>query len=179
MRIRFVPDASAADRDAVAAAAARRGLACDVVRQELSLTGRLRDDDAVALAAMQGVAEVVDPHATRREVALLWLAGACATLGGLAIVAANLPARLGTPADPTRAPEPGGTAWPLLPWRAAMEQVPSWVPVPFLLALAAAALFAWPSLGRRLAERRPVLHAALGAAVLLLVAGLAAWELAR
>jgi quinol-cytochrome oxidoreductase complex cytochrome b subunit len=100
-------------------------------------------------------------------------------IGVATIVAANLPATIGAPADPLRTPSPLRPSWPLLPWYAAVDQAPSWLPVPLLFVLAALLLFFWPDVARPLATKRPVAHALIGIAALLVVAGLVALEAGR
>jgi quinol-cytochrome oxidoreductase complex cytochrome b subunit len=117
--------------------------------------------------------------ATMGEALMLWVAGAATILGVLLLIACNVGNTIGQRADPLRTPGELRPSWPLLPWYAAEEAVPSRVPVAFLLCVAALVLYFWPRLGRGLAERRPALHAALGIATLLLVAALAAMEATR
>jgi len=101
-----------------------------------------------------------------RDAILDWVAAATAVLGVLVLVAAKFPTPLGTPADPLRTPPTVRPAWPLLPVYAAEDLLPVWVPVSVVGLTAAAVLLLWPVLGRRLAERLPRAHAALGVAVL-------------
>jgi len=179
VKVRFVAGAGDADRRAVVARLNALDVACRDDAAGVSADAVLDDEDALEIAKMPGVCAVATGAGARRERALAWLGGAAATIGVMAIVAANVPSRLGASPDPARAIDGVRPPWPLLPWFAATEIVPDWVPTRLLLVLAAAALFAWPTIGRRLAERRPWLHAALGAAALALVAGLAAWEIGR
>jgi hypothetical protein len=182
MRIVFVPGATSAQRDAVAGALRTRGVECESDDGGLSTAGDFDADDALALAAMPGVA-TIEPSAastaTVREAILAWAGGAATVLGILSIAAANLPANIGAHADPLRTPSPLRPSWPLLAWYAAVDKSPSWLPVPLFFVLAALLLFFWPDLARPLATKRPALHAALGVAALLLVAGLVALEMGR
>jgi hypothetical protein len=181
MRIVFAPMATAAHREAVVAALRGRDVECVADDHALSIDGDLDADDALAVAAMPGVASVEQSSAawTVRESILTWAGGAAAVLGVLSIAAANLPASVGAHADPLRTPSPLRPSWPLLAWYAAVDKSPSWLPVPLFFVLAALLLFFWPDIARPLATKRPALHAALGVAAILVVAGLVALEMNR
>lgn len=182
MILRFLPGATPAERAEVAAAVRRSGAACDERDGLLVLDEPLAADDAVAIAAMPGVAAIAPrapDMATMGEALMLWVAGAATILGVLLLVACNVGSTIGQRADPLRTPGALRPSWPLLPWYAAESAVPPQVPIALLLCLAAVVLFLWPRLGRGLAEKRPALHAALGVASLLLVAALAAMEAMR
>jgi cytochrome b/b6/petD-like protein len=181
MRVRFAPDATRSQREAVLAALASRGLAASSDDGFVRVQG-LVADDALALAAMPGVVEIApveEPQATLREAIFTWTCGAATVLGVLVLFAANLAPTLGAPADPLRTPATLRPSWPLTPWYAAVDRAPSWVPVPLLFLVAAAVLFFWPNLARRFATEHPRLHALVGVAALALVAGLAVLEVTR
>jgi hypothetical protein len=182
MKIVFVPAATPAQRDAVAVALRARGVECDAADGGLATAGDLDADDALALAAMPGVATIEPspaPASTVREAILTWAAGAATVLGVLSIAAANLPANIGAHADPLRTPSPLRPSWPLYAWYAAVDKSPTWLPVPLFFVLAALLLFFWPDLARPLATKRPAVHAVLGLAALLVVFGLVAVEMRR
>lgn len=182
MRILLQPDATAAQREALVKEALARGLEAEGDDAALDLTPAPDPEDAIALAAMPGVASIGDAPAaagTVRERILTWALGGSAVLGVLAIVAANLSPAVGAPADPLRTPSPLRPSWPLLAWYAAVDRAPAWVPVPFLFVVAALVLFFWPDIASRLAAKRPLLHTLIGVAALLAVAGLVALEASR
>ncbi len=182
MILRFASGATAGERAEVSAAVRRTGAPCAEKDGLLVLDEPLSEDDAVAIAAMPGVAEIgprAPDMATMGEALMLWVAGAAAILGVLVLIACNVGNAIGQRADPLRTPGALRPSWPLYPWYAAESAMPGRVPVALLLCVAAVVLFSWPRLGRGLAERRPVLHAALGIAVLLLVAALGAMEAVR
>jgi hypothetical protein len=182
MMLRFTENATTHEREAVAAAAARREVGATATPGGLILEGAVADEDILLLAAMPGVAEIgPDAHGpeTVFEAVLGWVAGAATVFGLLAIVASNLPATVGLKADPLRTPGVLRPSWPLYPWYSAVDRAPSWVPVPFLFVLALFVLLFWPNLARRVAEKSPLLHTVLGVAALLAVAGLVALEVAR
>ncbi len=142
----------------------------------LVLGGDVSGDDAVRLCAMEGV-EGISPADrslnTVRETFLRWTASNCFVLGILVLLAANVPAGMGPPADPLRTPRGLRPSWPMLPWQTLEDRAPPWLPVPLLVLVGSLLLLAWPFLARRLAERRPALHATVGAVVLLTGIGLA------
>jgi len=182
MMLLFTPDATTPQREAVAAAAARREIGSTATPGGLILEGALDDEDALLLASMAGVAEI-RPDAsgpeTVYESVLAWVAGAATVLGLLAIFASNLPATVGVKADPLRTPGVLRPSWPLLAWYAAVDTAPSWVPVPFLFVLGLFALLFWPNVARRVAEKKPLLHTAFGVVALITLAGLVALEVVR
>jgi hypothetical protein len=182
MILRFAPTSTSVEREAVVAALAAQGIDSTPRDGALLLHDEIPAEDVLVLAAMPGVAEIAaarDGTSTRGESILLWFAGAAAILGVLVILACNTGTALGQRADPLRTPGALRPSWPLLPWYAAVDLAPSMVPVSTLLLVAAIALFAWPTVGRAFAEKRPGLHAALGVAVLLFVAALAVMEVTR
>jgi hypothetical protein len=146
----------------------------------------LRDTPSMAtvqdLARLPGVAGIGPGergYTTLRVAALGWLSAACAVLGLLALFAANVPARLGTPADPLRTPQTLRSSWPLLPIHGLVETGPDWLPVSLLPALALGLLIAWPLVAGGLAQRRPWVHAGLGVAALVATFGLGLLEALR
>lgn len=177
MRLVFRTDATPAQRDAAREALRSRGIEFTDESDGLALAAA--PEDAAAVAALAGVESIGVPATTVRDAILTWTTGALTVLGVLTILTASLPAMLGSPADPLRTPEPLRPSWPLLGWYAAVDSAPSWVPVPLLFLLAALLLFFWPDVARPLATKRPLVHAALGAAALLAAAALTAMELAR
>jgi quinol-cytochrome oxidoreductase complex cytochrome b subunit len=182
MRIEFLPEATDAQRTAVREALGRLGVGFAEEDGGLALSETPAEADATSIAALAGVASIGPSHVpanTVRDSIHTWTMGAATVLGLLSIAAAALPASLGTHADPLRTPSPLRPSWPLLAWYAAVDKAPSWLPVPLLFLLAALLLFFWPDVARRLAQSRPALHAALGAAALLAVLGLLAMELGR
>jgi hypothetical protein len=182
MMLRFTENATTHEREAVAAAAARRDVAATPTPGGLVLEASVADEDVLALAAMPGVAAVApaaDERETVFESVLVWAAGAATVLGILTLVAANLPATVGAKADPLRTPGVLRPSWPLLAWYAAVDRAPSWVPVPLFFVLALVLLFMWPNVARRVAETKPALHTAIGAVAILGLAALLALEAAR
>ena len=148
----------------------------------LILRDSLTLEEIHTFAALPGVEEVgpgTREYSTVRIVALGWLAAACSVLGVLTVVAANLPAPLGSPADPLRTPETLRSSWPLLPIHGLVESGPDWLPVSLLPALALVLLVFWPLLGRGIAERTPRFHTFLGILTLGAVAWLAYVEVVR
>jgi hypothetical protein len=182
MMLRFTENATTHEREAVAAAAARREMGATATPGGLVLPGVVAAEDVLLLAAMPGVAEVA-PEAqgpeTVFDAVLGWVAGAATVLGVLAIVASNLPATVGVKADPLRTPGVLRPSWPLIAWYSAVDRAPSWVPVPFLFVVALVALLFWPNVAGRLAEKKPALHTAIGAAAILALAALVALEVSR
>jgi len=169
MILRFVPGAAAPERGAVLAELQRLEVPAEEIEGAVRLGAELDPEEALRLAAMAGVLSIeAAPTATAtvRESILDWIAAATAVLGVLVLVAANVPASLGAPADPLRTPAAVSPSWPLLPVYAAEDLLPPWVPVSVVVATGAAVLLLWPVLGRRLAEGRPRLHTALGVALL-------------
>jgi hypothetical protein len=148
----------------------------------LILRDSLTLDEIHSFAALPGV-EKIGPgnreYSSLRVAALGWISAACSVLGLLTVLAANLPAPLGSPADPLRTPETLRSSWPLLPVHGLVESSPDWLPVSLLPALALVLLVFWPLFGRRVAERAPRLHTSLGVVALGVVAWLAYVELAR
>jgi len=132
-----------------------------------------------ALAGVAGLGPGSREYSTLRVAALGWLSAACAVLGVLTLVAANLPAPLGTPADPLRTPETLRSSWPLLPVHGLVESSPAWLPVSLLPALALGLLVFWPLFGSRVAARYPRAHAVIGIVALIATAWLAWVEIAR
>ena len=116
---------------------------------------------------------------TMRESALRWVAAACVVLGVLVLAASNLPPGLGPPADPLHTPSDLRPPWPMLAWYALVDRAPAGFPVPILVVAACALLLLWPFLARRLADRRPGIHAAVGAAAILAGGALALLGLLR
>ena len=147
----------------------------------LLLRDALSLDEIHDLACMPGVAGVTTgkrTYATLRVAAMGWLSAACAVLGALTLLAANIPASLGTPADPLRTPETLRSSWPLLPIHGLVERAPDWLPVSLLPALALTVIVAWPLIARGLAESRPRVHTAIGAVAIVIVAWLTFLEIA-
>jgi hypothetical protein len=182
MRLDFLADATDAQRDAVREALRRLEIAFADESGGLALYEAPAPSDATALAALAGVASLRPspaPPSTVRDAIHTWTMSAATVLGLLTLTAVALPASLGAHADPLRTPSPLRPSWPLLAWYAAVDRAPSWLPVPLVFLLAALLLFFWPDVARRLAEKRPAVHAALGVAALLAVAGLLALELGR
>lgn len=182
MRVRFLPGAAAADREAVSAALSDLGVASEPEGDELRLLSWLQPEDAVAVAAMPGVRDVTgdDAHrTTQRDAMLRWLSGAALVMGVLTLVAANFPPDLGDAPDPLSTPETLRPPWPLLPWYAAADRAPAWLPVSLLPLAAVAIPFLWPFVGRRFAEKRPGLHTLLGVVAIVAAVLLAASELVR
>lgn len=180
--LRYTENATTHEREAVAAAAARRDIEATATPGGLVLLGAVAAEDVLLLAAMPGVAEV-GPDAqgpdTVFDAVLGWVTGAATVLGLLALVASNLPATVGVKADPLRTPGVLRPSWPLLAWYSAVDRAPSWLPVPLLFVVALVALLFWPNIGRRIAESKPGLHTAIGAAAILALAGLVALEVSR
>lgn len=182
MIVRLHANASPAERDALLAALVRLGARATETSGGVEIEDALAAADAHEIAAMAGVAAIEageTVRATRREAILDWIAGASAILGVLVVAAANLPAPLGLPADPLRTPPDLLPVWPLLAGYGAVDAAPAWLPAPLLLVVAALVLLFWPSVGRRLAERRPGVHAALGAAAVAGAVVLALREVVR
>lgn len=182
MILRFGPDATLAQRDAVLAVLQKFSVRTTSEDGTLVLLDELEAGEAIEVAAMPGVAEIArlaPNQASLREALMHWVAGAATVIGVLAIVAANLSPTIGRPADPLRTPAALRPSWPLIPWYVAEDRAPRWVPVPLLLVLAALVLFFWPRIGRRIAETRPALHTLIGVAALAGVLGLVALEVAR
>jgi len=147
-----------------------------ILRDSLSL------DEIHTFAILPGVEEIGPgsrEYSSLRVAALGWISAACSVLGLLTVIAANLPAPLGSPADPLRTPETLRSSWPLLPVHGLVESSPDWLPVSLLPALALVLLVFWPVFGRRVAEHSPRIHSALGVVALGAVAWLAYVELAR
>lgn len=182
MILTFVDSATPEQREAVRVAVTRRGIGYTASDAALVLGAALAQDDALTIAAMPGVAKVTatgEPPATLHEAMFAWAAGAATVLGVLVLVAANLQATLGRAADPLRTPSDLRPSWPLIPWYAAVDKAPPFVPVPLLFVLAALVLFFWPTLGRRLAQSHPGYHTLAGIVALAAVAGLAVVEVLR
>lgn len=176
MILRFSPAATEPARRAVLDALDDLEIEFQDYGEFLVLGGEVRGDGAVRLGSMEGV-ESISPadrsvH-TVRETFLRWTAANCLVLGILVLLAANVPAGMGPPADPLRTPPGLRPSWPMLPWQTLEDRAPPWLPVPFLVLVGSLLLLGWPFLARRLAERRPALHAAAGAIVLLAGIGLA------
>jgi hypothetical protein len=182
MRVRFASGADPAEREAVAAALSDLGVPSEADGDELRLLTWLAPEDAVAVAAMPGVRDVTgdDPHRTTlRDAMLRWLSGAALVMGVLTLVASNFPPELGEAPDPLSTPSTLRPPWPLLPWYAAVDRAPPWVPV-WILPIAAVSIpFLWPLAARRFAERRPGLHTLLGVVAIVAAVLLAAWEMVR
>jgi len=182
MMLRFTENATTHEREAVAAAAARREIEATATPGGLELPGAVAAEDVLLLAAMPGVAEVGPDSQgpeTVFDAVLGWVTGAATVFGVLAIVASNMPATVGVKADPLRTPGVLRPSWPLLAWYSAVDRAPSWMPVPFLFVVALFALFLWPNIARGVAERKPALHTAIGAAAILALAGLVVLEVSR
>ena len=182
MRVRFSPGATAADRVAAADALSDLGVASVEESGELRLLAWLAPEDAVSVAAMPGVQDVTgdDPSRTTvRDSMLRWLSNAALAMAVLTAAAANFPAELGLPPDPLVTPEALRPPWPLLPWYAAVDRAPPWLPVVLLPLLAVAIPFLWPLIARRFAERRPGLHTLLGVVTIIAAVLLASWEVVR
>jgi len=174
--LRFSPEASEAERAALADDLEARDIGFTDHGAFLVLDRELPGADAVRAASFPGVADLTpaDPRLhTVREGFLRWTAAACAVVGVLVLVASLLPSSLGPPADPLRTPGEVRPSWPMLAWHAMDDRAPGWVPVPLLVPAACLLLLAWPFLAGKLAERRPAAHAAVGIAFLALGAGLA------
>lgn len=147
----------------------------------LLLRDAITAEEIHELACMPGVAGVTTgkrSYATLRVAAMGWLSAACAVLGALTLVAANMPASLGTPADPLRTPETLRSSWPLLPAHGLVERAPDWLPVSLLPALALTLIITWPLIARGLAAHRPRLHTTIGIVSIAIVAWLAFLEVA-
>ncbi|MCK6480514.1 MAG: hypothetical protein HUU06_01025 [Planctomycetaceae bacterium] len=169
----------------------RRALREDLDAQEvgyqdfggfLVLDRELGAEEAIRAASFPGVSDVTpaDPRLhTVRESFLRWTAATAMVVGILVLAAALLPSSLGPPADPLRTPGEIRPSWPMLAWHELEDRAPSWVPVPLLVLGASVLLLLWPFLARRLAERRPAIHAALGGILLALGAALAILGVAR
>jgi hypothetical protein len=170
MILRFAPGATEEERGAVAAALESMDVEGEQVEDIVVLGRVLTEEEALGLAALPGVAAIApsDPRAlTVREELLRRTAAACLVLGVLTLVASNLPISLGPPADPLRTPAQLRPEWPMLAWYALVDRAPPWFPVAVLPLVGGLLLVAWPWVARRLAERRPRLHGALGGAALL------------
>lgn len=174
MILRFQAGTAPEERAAVVDALEAMDVECSEL-EEMVLLGRDLDaDEAVQVAALPGVASVApgDRRAlTVREDFLRRLAAASLVLGVLVLAASHVPVGLGPPADPLRTPTDLRPEWPVLAWYAFMDRAPAWCPSALAPLVVGLGILAWPFLGRRLAERRPAVHAALGAAAIL--AGLA------
>ncbi len=182
MILRFDPSAPPGDRRAVAEALDALEVDVQDLDEVLVLGRALEEDEALRIAAMRGVAAVSPADAgtlTVREDLLRWVAAACFVLGILVLLASQLPVGLGPPADPLRTPPDLGPAWPMLAWYALADRAPAAVPVPLLVLAGGLLLLAWPFLARRLAERRPAVHAGIGALALLAGIVLAALGIRR
>ncbi len=127
--------------------------------------------ELATLPGVEGIGPGTREYTTLRVAALGWISAACSVLGVLTVIAANVPAPLGVPADPLRTPETLRSSWPLLPVHGLVESSPNWLPVSLLPALALVLLVFWPLFGRRVAERSPRFHTVLGAVAL----GAAVW----
>lgn len=179
MILRFQPGATEAEREAVRTALEGLGVAATPAEGILHLSRPLEAGEAVPLGAMPGVAALLlrDPRSpTLRELLLRWIGVSSLVVGLLVLMASLFPALLGGPPDPLRTPSTLLPSWPLLPWYAAIDRAPAWVPVTILPLVGAAVVLGWPLLARRFAERHARLHTALGVAVLLLAAALALLE---
>ncbi len=182
MIVRFVRDATMPQRRAVEEALQEMGVAATPVDGALVLHDPIDGEKAVSLASMPAVAEIAaeTPDVqTVRESLLDWTAAATAVTGVLVIVAANLPAELGTPADPLRTPGDLVPSWPLFPYHAAVDRLPAWVPTSLLGLVAGVLLVGWPWIGARLAKRSRAAHTALGIVVVVALLAFAALELSR
>jgi hypothetical protein len=182
MRVRFLPGAGEAERRAVAATLADLGVPSDPEGDELRLHAWLAPEDAVSVAAMPGVRDVAgdDPNRTTlRDAMLRWLSGAALVMAVLTAIAANFPAVLGEAPDPLSTPETLRPPWPLMPWYAAVDSLPPWVPVTLMPLVALAVPFLWPLIARRFAEKRPDLHTLLGVVAIVTAVLLASWELVK
>ncbi len=182
MILRFSSTATREQRAAVERALRAADVRAVPADGALLLRDSLTLDEILTFAALPGVEELgtgTRAYSTLRVVSLGWLAAACSVLGLLTLIAANVPAPLGTPADPLRTPEMLRSSWPLLPVHGLVESSPDWLPVSLLPALALVALVLWPIVGGRLALRAPRLHTAFGVAALVATAWLTLAELAR
>ena len=182
MILRFTEDATLEQRALVEAALRDVDVRAFAEGGALVLRDTPSMETLHALASLPGVASVGPGergYTTLRVALLGWLSAACAVLGLLTIFAANLPARLGTPADPLRTPETLRSSWPLLPIHGLVEAGPEWLPVSLLPALALGLLIFWPLIAGGLARRVPWLHAAVGAVAILATFGLALLEVVR
>jgi hypothetical protein len=169
MILRLRPGASPVEREALLRALAAAEISWREDGDLLHLGEGAHPADAVAFATHPAVAAVDPAGSPEPGLAECFLRRAeslCLLLGLLAIAASLLPGRLGPPADPARMPEDPGTPWPLAAWAALEERAPAALPVPLLVAGFGLGLLLWPLLARRLAERRPGLHAAIGVAAL-------------
>lgn len=182
MILRFLPDATEEQRAAVLSALDRLDVEERVMAGMLLLDRDLSDEESVLVASMPGVESLSlsDPATvTVRENFLRWTAASALVLGILVLIAANLPSHLGPPADPLVTPGDLHPAWPMMAWYTLVNRLPGAVPVPLFILLAAVLLVAWPFLARKLAEKSPVLHGLVGAAVLVTGAVLAFMEMVR
>ena len=182
MIVRFGPDATEDQRRTVVEALEAVEVEGQEVEDILILGRVLDEEEALRIAVLPGVAAITpaDPKVlTLREDFLRWMAAACLVLGVLTLAAANLPVPLGPPADPLRTPADLRPEWPMLAWYSLLDRAPSWFPVTLVPLFGGLLLFAWPFVARRFAERRPALHAALGAAALLTGFVLALLEVLR
>lgn len=182
MRVRFTATATEAERDAASAALTDMGVAHQREGAEIHVLSWLQQEDAVAVAAMPGVAEISgeDPNrTTRRDAILRWMSGAALVMGVLTLAAANFPAVLGEPADALVTPPSVRPPWPILPWYAVVDRAPGWFPVALVPILALAIPFLWPVVGRRFAEKRPGVHTLVGVVAIVVVVLLSAWEIVR
>lgn len=176
MILRFASGAGDAERRAVLHELGKMEVPAEDAGDSLRLGAELDPEEALRLAAMPGVASIAAaPTATVtvRDTILDWIASATAVLGVLVVIAANFPPPLGGPADPLHTPATVRPAWPHLPIYAAEDLLPAWIPVSVVALTAGAIVLFWPLLGRRLAERAPRAHAALGVAVLASLVALA------
>lgn len=176
MILRFLPTATGDERAAVRAALDDLDVEAQELEEILILGRALQEEEAVRVAALPGVAAVTpsDPTTvTLREDILRKVAAACLVLGVLFLLGSNLPPGLGPPVDPLVTPSGIRPAWPMLAWHALEDRAPAGTPAGLLVLLGGVALVAWPFLGRRLAERKPGLHAAVGALALAAGAALA------
>lgn len=169
MILRFRSAATEEQRSAVAAALDAMDVDLRPMAGMILLDRDLNEEESIQVAALAGV-ESLEPSdaatVTVRENFLRWTAAASLVLAVLVLMAANLPTRLGPPADPLVTPTDLHPAWPMLAWYSLVNRLPAGVPVPLLVLATAVLLFAWPFAARRFAERRPLLHGLLGAAVL-------------
>jgi hypothetical protein len=180
--LRLRPGATPAEREALLRALAAAEIPWRDEGDLLVLGEGAEASDAVAWAALPAVAAVDpagSPEPALGEAFLRRAESLCLLLGPLAIAASLLPGRLGPPADPVRMPEDPGTPWPLAAWAALEERAPAALPVPLLVAGFGLGLLLWPLYARRLAERRPGLHAAVGVAALAIGAALGLLGMAR
>lgn len=172
MIVRFHETATELERVAVERAAAKHVRVVGQRKNLVLLEAPLVDEEAIAIAAMPGVAEIRRGHAglvTVGDTLIAWVAAGSLVLGLLILFAAQFPAELGTAVNPQQTPANLHPVWPLIPWFEAIERMPAWMPVTLLPLLVSLVMLGWPILGRNLATRRPALHTALGIFVLAVV----------